>query len=55
MFTTRTKLAILKALITKRSPYYVQFYIKGVSAGAGSANITATNYQPYSNTVTVTP
>src|SRR5712691_4317677 len=35
--------------------YYVQFYVKGLSAGAGSASITATNYQPYSNTVTVTP
>jgi hypothetical protein len=34
---------------------FVTFYVKGVSAGTGSANITETNYQPYSNTITVTP
>ena len=32
---------------------YVQFYVKGVSAGTGSVNITATDYQTYSTTVTV--
>jgi hypothetical protein len=33
----------------------VVFYIKGVAAGSGSANITSTNYVPYTNTMTVTP
>jgi hypothetical protein len=34
---------------------YTQFYVKGVAAGTGSANITATNYVPFSNSLTVTP
>jgi len=29
MFTLRTKLSILRALITRRAPYYIQFYING--------------------------
>jgi hypothetical protein len=33
----------------------VSFYIKGVAAGSGSANMTSTNYVPYTNTMTVTP
>jgi len=28
--------------------YYVQFYVKGLSAGTGSATFTAPNYQPSS-------
>jgi hypothetical protein len=32
---------------------YVQFYVKALSSGTGSANITATNYAAYSNTVTI--
>jgi hypothetical protein len=34
---------------------YVQFYLKAVSAGTGSATITATNYTTYVNTMTVIP
>ena len=34
---------------------YVQFYIKGVNAGTGSASITNSSYSPYSNTLTVSP
>jgi hypothetical protein len=34
---------------------YVQFYLKGVSAGAGSVTITNATYKSYFNTVTVTP
>jgi hypothetical protein len=33
--------------------YYVQFYLKGVSSGTGSATITSANYVTYTNTVTV--
>lgn len=33
--------------------YQVTFYLKAVSSGTGSVGITATSYQPYSNTVTV--
>jgi len=33
----------------------VQFYLKTVSAGTGSATITATNYTAYNNTMTVIP
>ena len=29
MFKTHTKLSILKALLTKRAPYYIQFFITG--------------------------
>ncbi|MEM7355933.1 MAG: radical SAM protein [Acidobacteriota bacterium] len=29
MFTLRTKLSILRALLTRRAPYYIQFYING--------------------------
>jgi len=32
---------------------YVQFYLKGKTAGAGSVTITATNYQSYTSTVQV--
>ena len=33
--------------------YYVQFYVKGLSAGTGSVAITNANYQTYNITVTV--
>jgi hypothetical protein len=33
----------------------VSFYIKGVTAGTGSATITSTNYVTYTNSTTVTP
>ena len=35
--------------------YYTTFYLKGVSAGIGSADISATNYQTYTPTVSITP
>src|SRR5689334_6628248 len=31
------------------------FYVKGVAAGTGTVSITNASYQPYSNSVTVTP
>ncbi len=34
---------------------FVQFYIQAVSAGSGSATISATNYTTYVNSVTVIP
>ena len=44
MFTTQTKLSILKALITKRSPYYIQFYITGrCNLKCRQCNIVETN------------
>lgn len=44
MFTTRTKLSILKALITRRSPYYVQFYVTGrCNLKCRQCNIVETN------------
>lgn len=33
--------------------YYIQFYVKALSSGTGSVNITATNYAAYSNTVSI--
>jgi hypothetical protein len=33
----------------------VPFYLKAISAGTGSATISATNYQSYTNSVTVVP
>jgi hypothetical protein len=35
--------------------YYVQFYLKGKTAGTGSVTISNANYRTYTNTVTVTP
>jgi len=46
---------VISSVTIPADAYYVYLWVKGVSAGAGSANITATNYQTYSNTVTVTP
>jgi len=48
--------AVITSASIPADAYYVQFYIKGVSAGAGSAAITATNYQQYTTpTVIITP
>jgi len=44
MFTTQTKFAIAKALITKRSPYYIQFYVTGLcNLKCRQCNIVETN------------
>ena len=50
-----TSSAVITSVTIPADAYYVYLWVKGVSAGAGSANITATDYQPYSNTVTITP
>lgn len=33
--------------------YFVQFYVKALSSGTGNVDITATNYQPFSITVSI--
>ena len=44
MFSFQTKKSILKALITKKSPYYIQFYINGVChLKCKQCNIVETN------------
>lgn len=44
MFSLHTKLSILKALVTKRSPYYIQFYINGrCNLMCRQCNIVETN------------
>jgi len=44
MFSWRTKWSILRALLTKSSPYYVQFYINGVcNLKCKQCNIVETN------------
>ena len=44
MFTTQTKLSILKALISKKSPYYIQYYINGqCNLMCKQCNIVETN------------
>ena len=45
--------AALTSVVIPADSYYVQFYIKGVSSGAGSASITNANYTTYTNSVTV--
>jgi hypothetical protein len=48
--------AVITSVVVPRDQYLVQFWVKGVAQGNGSANITATNYQPYATpTVIVTP
>ena len=47
--------AVITSVVVPAGAYYVQFYLKGVSAGTGSADFSATNYQTYSPTVTITP
>ena len=46
---------VITSITVPADANYVQFYLKGVSAGPGSATITNLNYSQYSNTVTVTP
>ena len=44
MFTFNTYKSILKALVTKKSPYYVQFYINGkCNLKCRQCNIVETN------------
>jgi MoaA/NifB/PqqE/SkfB family radical SAM enzyme len=44
MFSFNTKLSILKAIVTKRSPYYIQFYINGrCNLKCKQCNIVETN------------
>ena len=47
--------ALITSVTIPADAYYVQFYLKGKTAGTGSVTITGTNYTSYLNTVTVTP
>jgi len=47
--------ATITSVVVPADALSVSFYIKGVSTGNGSATITASNYQSYTNTLTVTP
>ncbi len=47
--------AVITSATIPADASYVQFWLKGVTAGTGSANITATSYAPYTNTLSVTP
>jgi hypothetical protein len=47
--------ATVTAVTIPADAYYVQFYLKGLTAGTGSVTITNSNYKTYTNTVTVTP
>ena len=47
--------AVITSVVIAQDTQYVQFWVKGVSAGTGSATITNSNYTTYSGTVTVTP
>jgi len=47
--------AAITAVTVAANTTYVQFYIKGVSAGGATATISNTNYNSYSNTLTVNP
>ena len=47
--------AVITSVTILANAQYVQFWVKGRSAGTGSATITNANYTTYSNTVTVTP
>ena len=52
MFTLNTKIAMAKAVLTKRSPFYIQFYIsKYCNLRCGMCNIVQANkdLQPFSN------
>ncbi len=46
---------VITSVVVPADGNQVSFWVKGVSAGTGSANITNVNYTPYSNTVSVTP
>ena len=43
----------ITSVVIPADQYSVQFYVKGVSSGAGSASITNSNYTTYTNSVTV--
>ena len=47
--------AVVTTVTVPAAAQYVQFYLKGVSAGTGSVTILNANYRSYFNTVTVTP
>jgi len=48
--------AVITSVVVPKDQYLVEFWVKGVAQGNGSANITATNYQPYTTpTVIITP
>jgi adhesin/invasin len=47
--------AVVTQVTIPADAQYVQFYLVGKAAGAGSVNITSATYQKYTNTVTVTP
>ncbi len=48
--------AVITSVVIPKDAYYVQFYVKGVSQGSGSATISATNYVTYNTpTITVSP
>ena len=38
---------VLTSVVIPANAYYIQFYVKGVTAGTGSATISATNYVTY--------
>ena len=46
---------VLTSVVIPVDQTYVAFWVKGVSAGTGSASITNSNYVTYTNTVTVSP
>jgi hypothetical protein len=46
---------VITSVVVPANAQYVQFYLKGVTVGSGSASITSPNYSPYSNTLTVSP
>lgn len=47
--------AVMTSAVIPADTYYVQFYLKAVSSGTGSATISNVNYTSYTNSVTVTP
>ncbi len=47
--------AVVTTVTIPADAQFVQFYLKGVSAGSGSVTITNADYRSYFNTVTVTP
>ncbi len=46
---------VITSAVIPAGAYYTTFWLKGVSTGTGSATITATNYQPYTPSLTITP
>ena len=46
---------VITSVVVPADGNSVTFWLKGVTAGTGSVNITNTNYQTYTNTVSVTP